>query len=272
MKQEHIITFGDLMHDTLWTGFIMTLLLGGFGLLFIIYAIRNKVIFTKQELLNKSGQTNIQILLSGIALLSVSFWHDIYHGNLFKYIKEIQLFFNSTNLDNINMGLANFYPVLLGLSIFFVLFGGAFSKRYADKNKDIYILQYNKFDKFFGLTPLVMILMVLYKAYFINSKVSEFTMLTSSLISIVLIFLGIAFSLFLLKTKVFFNDEIIEFHTFWRSKRTINWKDVKKLSYEDTNRQNMILITKNNKKFKISTRFSGLTSFISTYKIRNKKA
>jgi len=271
MKQEHIITFDDLMHDTLWTGIIMTLLLGGFGLLFIIYAIRNKVIFTKQELINKSGQTNLQIFLSGIALLSVSFWHNVYHGYLFKYIKEIQLFFESTNLDCVKISIINFYPILLGFSIFFVLFGGAFSKGYADKDKNMYILQFNKFDKFFGLIPLIMIFMVLYKAYFINSKSSELTILTTLVISSILILFGIVCSLFFLKTKVLFNDVIIEFHTFWRPKRTISWKDVKKLTYEDINRQNMILVTKDNIKYKISTRFSGLTSFISTYKIRNKK-
>jgi hypothetical protein len=101
---------------------------------------------------------------------------------------------------------------------------------------------------------------------FVNSKGIYYQ---SVFISIFTILVGVGTFLYFIKTKIIFNDEIIEFHTFWRRKKTIYWKDTKKITFKNKNRQSMILETKDNKKYKISTMLSGLKSFISTYKIRN---
>lgn len=265
MQQKYIITFGDLAYDTLVTGLIMTLIVGGFGLFFIYYAIKNKVIYSREELFSKKDEyTNIQILLSGIVLLSISFWYDIYQGHIFQYIYKIQLFFDSTNLKNIRMSSMDFMPILLGLFIFLGVFGKYFSKGYANKINEMYILKFNNADKLASILAFFMMINLVYSLY---DKIITFT---DAFFVFFLIVCGFIFFLAVIKIKILFNDEIIAFYTFWRPRRIIKWKDVKKMTYEDTSGQNIILITKNNKKYKISTRLSGLESFIAQYKIRNK--
>jgi len=104
MIQEETITLGNLMYDTLITGIIMVLFVGGFGLIGIIKSLKDGVMFSKEELFKKGDfYTNLQMLLAGLGLLSFSLWYNIYKGYLFTYLAKIQLFFTSKNFNNIDI-------------------------------------------------------------------------------------------------------------------------------------------------------------------------
>ena len=266
MRQEEIITLGNFMYDTAVTIIFMTLFIGGLGMLGIVKALKSKIIYSKDELFNKEeNYTPLQMLLAGILFLSISLWYNFYKENIFFYVKKAKIFFTKLQMNVFDFELMEFLPILGVIIIILFFISISFQKDYADKQNEMYTLEFNILNKILGIFVLgIMYIMT----DFVNSKGICYQ---SILISIFTVFVGISTFLYFIKTKILFNEEIIEFHTFWRPKHIINWKDVKKMTYEDTNRQNMILITKDNKKYKISTRLSGLRSFISMYKIRNKK-
>jgi hypothetical protein len=265
MNPEHTITLGSILFETLLTGIIMTLVLGGFGLLTIIRVLKNKIVVSKEELFAKDGDSNLQMLLYGILWVTISLWHNIYHENLYIYINHVQLFFN---IDSKNIEVIDFFPVLMGVFLFISVFGGNFSKRYATQRDSKYIIEFNKYDKRIGLMMFLIIAFILFVMF--TSEHSDLSVFYSLIFSVSALFLGLIALLYFFKTKVLFDSETIEFHTFWKRKEVVYWKNVESMIYSDNSRQVIILKMKNDKKYNISTRFTGLDSFISTYKIRNR--
>jgi hypothetical protein len=261
MQHENVITLGSFFYETLFTVIIMIFLLSGFGIFVILKSLKGNIIFSKKELLNKySGYNDLQLFIIGLILLSVPIWYLFYQGHLLQYIKISKLFFKTLNIQTLNIEIVQFIPLMIGLMVITVFTRMFFVKDYAERINDMYILEFNIMDKLLGI---VLFITALIGAYAVNTKGINYQ---SILISILFILMGVYIWLFF-KAKILFNNQIIEFYNF--KKKTIYWKDVKNMTYENTNRQSMILTTKDDKQYKINTRFSGLTSFISTYKIRN---
>jgi len=181
---------------------------------------------------------------------------------MFEYIEKAQILVN--NFDS-KFNFSDFYPIFIVIFISISIFGGNFSKSYADKKDDMYILEFNRYDKVGGFFSFLLFFLPLYKPF-------SWTTINYNWIFVILIIL-LGFSIFLItiQTKILFNNEYIVFHTFWRPKRTVLWKDVKSIRFEEKNNAYIRLTTKDNKKFIIPARFNGLVSFMSTFKIRNKK-
>ena len=156
-------------------------------------------------------------------------------------------------------------PLYLILFVLWIFSRPAFVKDFALKKDDFYLLSFTQADKIIAILTLLTWLLLL------NSDKMHVTTISDFMLKIVLFIFICLFSLYLIFTKVIFNEHNIEIHNFWRPKQTILWKDVKKLTYNNESRQSIIIETKNNIKYKISNNLSGLATFISQYKIRNKK-
>lgn len=257
-----MITLSSFLYDTAITLLTMTIFLGGLGILSIRKSLKEKIVFSREELFKKEEYyTPLQMFLSGFVLLGISLWYNFYKGHMFEYIENVQILLSNSKLD---FQLVSIGPILLFFIILIAVFGGSFSNTYANKKNNFYILEYNKYDKIGGLITFIMIIIMIYADYENIDEVHE------KLITLFLFLLGLIIFLYT-RIKIRFNSDYIEFHTFWRPKRTILWKDVKSIRFEEKNNEYIRLTTKDNKKFIISARFNGLVSFMSTFKIRNKK-
>ncbi|MCF6245692.1 MAG: hypothetical protein L3J43_11745 [Sulfurovum sp.] len=241
----------------------MTIFIGGMGTISIYRALKDKIIFSKNELFKKEEYyTPFQMFVGGFFLLGISLWYDFYKGNMFEYIKKVQILSNQSKID---FEIMSIVPILAVSIVFLFFIGMNFQKSYAKKNNNMYIVEYTIADKISGILFAIIAYALI---IFVNSKgISYQAIIFSSLFVFAIIF----FSLKVIFFKITFNEEFIELHTFWRAKKIIQWTDVKSIRFEEKNNEYIRLTTKDNKKFIISARLNGLVSFMSTYKTRNKK-
>ena len=254
-------TFNSFLIDTVFTLLFMTLFLGGMAILGMKKALKDKIIFSKKELLKKGEYYSpLQMMLASLIFLFISLWYSFYEGNIFEYIDKAQALFRESKVD---FELKPIGYILLFIFIFIALFGSSFSKVYADKKKDFYVLEFNKYDKFGGVIAFTMIGIMIYSDY---QNINE---LHEKLIALIFFLMGLSIFLYT-RITIYFNDQYIVFYTFWRAKRTVFWEDVKEIKFEEKNNDYIRLTTKSNKKFIIPARVNGLVSFMSTFKTKNK--
>ena len=249
--------------DTAITLLFMTILLGGLGILGIRRTLKDKIVFSKKALFEKAEEyTPLQLFLTSLFFLATSLWYNFYLGYMFEYIEKAQILYSQSEIKFEIMAIV---PILAILIVLLYFAGIKFQKSYADKKHDMYILEYTLYDKISGLLFFIIIYALM------NFSNSEGINYKTVLLSSFFLLSAVVFSVKVLFIKILFNNEYIVFHTFWRPKRTVLWKDVKSIRFEEKNNAYIRLTTKDNKKFIIPARFNGLVSFMSTFKIRNKK-
>ena len=262
-----MITLSQFLYETFWTIFLMTFFLLGGAIASFYLAYKKKIIFSKKEYMSKGEEyTGVQFLFSGFLMLSVSIWYNFYKGHMFYYIKIFNEFISSFNMTEI---IINIIPIILYIYLVFIFiwifFRPLFVKGFAEKKGTMYSLNFIKIDKIFVCFTL------LSWSIIIISKGLNFDFTIDILIQISIFFLICILILYVNFTKVLFDDKVIKIYYFWRRKQIVQWKEVEKLTYSNKNKQAIFIKTKNNEKYKISNYLSGLETFISQYKIRNKK-